>query len=75
MLALDDPTNDEHEYSAVIDDIFLGIYTGEMLLKVFGMGFYFGKNAYLKDNWNVLDFIIVVTAYIPKIINSRSVNL
>ena len=24
------------------------------------MGFYFGHKTYLKDNWNILDFIIVV---------------
>lgn len=25
------------------------------------MGFIFGKNSYLKDNWNKLDFIVVIT--------------
>mmetsp|Transcript_29088 Transcript_29088/g.26474 ORF Transcript_29088/g.26474 Transcript_29088/m.26474 type:complete len:131 (-) Transcript_29088:2355-2747(-) len=46
-----------------------------MALKIFGMGFYFGKGSYISENWNKLDFVIVVTAYIPKIIDSNSVNL
>lgn len=36
-----------------------------MLLKIMGMGFIFGKDAYLRDSWNVLDFVIVITSYIP----------
>ena len=26
------------------------------------MGFFFGKDAYIKDSWNILDFVIVVTS-------------
>ena len=33
-----------------------------MVLKILGLGFIFGKNSYLKDSWNVLDFVIVVTS-------------
>lgn len=36
-----------------------------MFLKIFALGFMFGRGAYLKDYWNILDFVIVVTAYIP----------
>jgi len=46
-----------------------------MFLKIFGMGFLFNKHAYLRDAWNVLDFIIVVTAYIPYIFKRDAVNL
>jgi hypothetical protein len=42
--------------------VFLVLYTGEMVLKILGLGFIFGKNTYLKDSWNVLDFVIVVTS-------------
>ena len=44
-----------------------------MSVKILGMGFVVGKTAYLKDAWNVLDFIIVTTAYIPYILGSDSV--
>jgi len=47
-----------------------------MGLKIFGMGFIINKNSYLRDSWNCLDFLIVVTAYIPYIIQGQSsVNL
>ena len=46
-----------------------------MLFKILGLGFLFNKKAYLRDPWNILDFIIVVSAYIPLVINSEGVNL
>ena len=47
----------------LVDNIFLGLYTFEMCMKILGMGFIFGQNAYLRDFWGVLDFIIVSSAY------------
>ena len=36
-----------------------------MILKIVGLGFFFGsKKAYLRDLWNVLDFTIVMSAYL-----------
>jgi len=37
----------------------------EMFLKMTALGIICGKNAYLKDPWNILDFVVVVTAYLP----------
>ena len=34
----------------------------EAVLKIIAMGFVCGKHTYLKDSWNVLDFIIVLTS-------------
>ena len=47
---------------------FLILYTIEMGLKILGMGFIISKNAYLRDAWNILDFIIVSTAYLPYLV-------
>ena len=44
------------------ESVFLVLYTGEMILKILGMGFIFGKTAYLKDSFNILDFIIVLSS-------------
>jgi len=33
------------------------------------MGFYWGKNAYLKDSWNVLDFVIVFFSILTMILD------
>ena len=48
----------------MIDDIFLALYTVEMVLKVLGLGFLFNNGAYLRDAWNILDFVIVSSAYV-----------
>ena len=53
---------------------FLYIYTAEMFLKISGMGFIFNKKSYLRDSWNILDFVIVVSAYIPIIIKDSDQN-
>lgn len=42
--------------------IFTLIFTIECCLKIIGMGFY-GSKGYLKDRWNWLDFIVVITGY------------
>lgn len=36
-----------------------------MLLKIMGLGFVWEKGTYLRDPWNILDFVIVITSYIP----------
>ena len=59
-----------------MDTMFLALYTIEMGLKIIGMGFLFNRNAYLRDAWNMLDFVIVITAYIPIVLSgSSNVNL
>ena len=71
MLAIDDPLS--NSTNTVIDDIdltFLVLYTIEMCLKIIGHGFFFNKGAYLRDAWNILDFIIIVTAYIPYLVDN-----
>ena len=48
----------------LVDYIFLGLYTAEMVLKIVCFGFVFNKGAYIRDPWNILDFIIVMSAYL-----------
>jgi hypothetical protein len=64
-LAMEDPTAEEvSTLDLVFENIFQGLYTVEMLLKIIGMGFIFGQTAYLRDPWNILDFVIVMSAYL-----------
>jgi len=64
---MDDPTTDKkNSTDDFLDWIFLILYTAEMTLKILGFGFILNKNAYLRDYWNVLDFIIVFSAWLPK---------
>jgi Ca2+-binding EF-hand superfamily protein/ABC-type taurine transport system substrate-binding protein len=44
----------------VWSDIFITIiFVCEMILKIIGLGFVLGKHSYLRNSWNVLDFLIV----------------
>lgn len=36
-----------------------------MVLKIAGLGFILNRGSYLRDSWNILDFVIVTTGYIP----------
>ena len=75
MLALDDPTSPETPFAALMDTIFLSFYTVEMALKILAFGFVFNKNSYLRDSWNILDFTIIFTAYLPLLLSSDTINL
>lgn len=75
LLAMDNPTDDIPAVSPAVDNFLLAIYTTEMFLKIFGLGFVINKGSYLRDPWNVMDFIIVTTAYIPIFFSSGGLNL
>ena len=64
-LAMDDPTTDvRKDWQVYVDYTFQGLYSLELLIKVFAMGFLFNQGAYLRDLWNVLDFAIVLFGYL-----------
>lgn len=66
---MEDPTNEENSaFSIIIENLFLSLYTLEMLLKIIGLGFVVNKGSYLRDPWNILDFIIVTLAYVQIIL-------
>ncbi len=66
---MEDPTNEEYSaFSIIIENLFLSLYTLEMLLKIIGLGFVLNKGSYLRDPWNILDFIIVTLAYVQIIL-------
>jgi hypothetical protein len=44
-----------------IAQIFAIIFIVEAFIKIIARGFVAHKSAYLRDPWNVLDFIIVIT--------------
>jgi hypothetical protein len=47
-----------------IENIFLACYTFEMIVKITALGFILNEGAYLRDAWNILDFVIVMSAYL-----------
>jgi hypothetical protein len=73
VLTLEDPTDPEASstgFMATLDTVFLVLYTIEMVLKVTGQGFVFNKDAYLRESWNILDFVIVASAYLQLLLSS-----
>ncbi len=46
------------EYS---EPYFLGIFTVEAALKIIALGFVLHRGSYLRNAWNIMDFIVVVT--------------
>jgi hypothetical protein len=65
ILATDDPTTEIQEpWQENADYTFQGIYTAELVLKVVAMGFIFNEGAYMRDLWNIFDFIIVAFGYL-----------
>ena len=68
-LAMEDPTKDEETAADKIwENTFQGLYTVEMLFKIIGMGLIWNDKgddkAYLRDPFNILDFVIIMSAYL-----------
>lgn len=73
VLTMEDPTDPDSGstgFLATLDTIFLVCYTVEMGLKVIGLGLIFNKDSYLSDPWNILDGIIVLSAYLQLLLSS-----
>jgi len=63
-----DPEKSDWTNLTVQSEIFFTvIFTLECVLKIAGMGFVMGNGAYLKDGWNVLDFIVVVSGFVSQL--------
>ena len=78
FLAIEEPTmTDEYSLKTLelFGDIISVLFIFECLLKVFVMGFAKGKYAYLKDNYNILDFIIVVFSIISYILERMDTGI
>ena len=62
-LVLENPADETPPKMVIVERVFLGLYTFEMIMKILGMGFVFNTGAYLRSFWGILDFTIVVSAY------------
>lgn len=56
------------------DPIFMVCFLIEFMLKVCGMGFVLDQGSYLREPWNWLDFIVVVSSLLTEIPSLRSVS-
>eukprot|EP00039_Didymoeca_costata_P023887 m.8605 g.8605 ORF g.8605 m.8605 type:complete len:2172 (+) comp3929_c0_seq1:301-6816(+) len=68
VLAATDPTEEENPVLEGLEYMFLAIFSIEMLLKIIARGFVRYPHTYLRDPWNILDFVIVLSGYIDIIV-------
>ncbi|XP_068695384.1 voltage-dependent calcium channel type A subunit alpha-1-like isoform X1 [Montipora foliosa] len=66
------PENDRTDLSVKLDDseyYFVGIFCVEALLKIMAFGFVLHPGSYLRNGWNILDFVVIVVGIIslPKV--------
>lgn len=64
MASLSVPEFAKSSLALFLDWIFTLTFTLELTVKVVAMGLVLGTNTYLRSAWNVLDFIVVVTAFV-----------
>jgi hypothetical protein len=67
MLAIESPLSDPNNQLAhvlqILDYIMTGIFFSEMCIKIIATGFVAcGKHSYIKNGWNILDFMIVAVS-------------
>ena len=60
LLTITDPNAEETEEQRIAELVFLIIFTFEMVVKIIALGFVAEPNTYLRDPWNILDFVVVI---------------
>ncbi|MXQ97227.1 hypothetical protein E5288_WYG011663 [Bos mutus] len=86
VLALEQhlPDDDKTPMSERLDDTepyFIGIFCFEAGIKIIALGFAFHKGSYLRNGWNVMDFVVVLTGELEKTLDpsytwvDRDINL
>lgn len=75
LLLINYPTITDVYFNRTIDmivDIISACFIFEAILKITALGFYFGEGAYLKDSWNILDFVIVLSSVLNWVLDAVS---
>lgn len=63
QLAADNSSEEEKKFfMVVIDYCFTAAYTLEMVIKILSKGLVLNEGAYLRDAFNILDFVIVMSS-------------
>lgn len=57
-----DPNSTEAQYLQYCDIVFTSLFIAEMIVKILAYGLIFEKGAYLRNSWNVLDFMTVLVS-------------
>ncbi|CAB4057700.1 CACNA1B [Lepeophtheirus salmonis] len=73
VMALDQhlPHKDKSKLSVQLEElepVFMGIFTMEMCFKIVADGFILHHGSYLRNPWNIMDFIVVISGFLPYLI-------
>jgi hypothetical protein len=73
-LPMEDPNSQAKVALRYCNYFFTVVFTIEMVIKMIAMGVIFGKDAYLKNNWNRLDFVVVSVSLLDMLPGTASMN-
>ena len=73
IILISDPI-DPKNLGIILDQYFLYFYSFEAILKIISFTFISAEDAYLRDYWNILDFIVVIVGWISFIIEKLFKN-
>lgn len=71
------PAQDSDSKNTILEQVeylFIVVFTIECVLKIISMGFLFHSGAYLRNAWNILDFIIVVIGLISTVLSRMNIQ-
>ncbi|MFH4976850.1 hypothetical protein AB6A40_003559 [Gnathostoma spinigerum] len=71
------PAQDSDFKNTVLEQIeylFIIVFTIECVLKVIALGFLFHAGAYLRNAWNILDFIIVLIGLVSSVLSKMNIQ-
>uniref|UniRef100_A0A914IAD7 Voltage-dependent L-type calcium channel subunit alpha n=1 Tax=Globodera rostochiensis TaxID=31243 RepID=A0A914IAD7_GLORO len=57
-----------------LENLFIVVFTAECVIKVIALGLLFHSGAYLRNAWNILDFIIVVIGLISTVLSRINIQ-
>jgi len=62
---LDNPNHPDRHVIWVLNEILTGVFIIELLIKIAAKGMAFnGNGSYLRNGWNVLDFLILMASIV-----------
>ncbi|XP_050671809.1 muscle calcium channel subunit alpha-1-like isoform X1 [Leptidea sinapis] len=68
-------TNNTNQILEKVEWVFMGIFTGECVMKIIAYGFLMHPGAYLRNAWNSLDFTIVTIGVASQLLQFISKDL
>ncbi|XP_060933384.1 sodium channel protein type 4 subunit alpha B-like isoform X2 [Limanda limanda] len=56
-------------WSRIAEFVFSAVYVFEVVIKILSRGFCVGRFTFLRDPWNWLDCVVVITAFLPEFLD------